>query len=113
MDVLFSTLSRREVNDLLGSEKTYQESDLDSLLVRPVGLAEDAIPAGEWFIQKEKHKDIIGTNIAKMDCGRYMVEEALNPARHRTAVVVGSDPEKDEQLSEILEQRRAEMGDEV
>lgn len=108
MDVLFSTLSRREANDLVGSEKTYKESNVDYLLVRPVGLAEDAVPAGEWFVQKEKHVDLVATNIAKMDCGRFMVEEALHPTRHRTAVVVGGDPEKDKELTEILEQRGAQ-----
>jgi len=111
MDVLFSTLSRREAYDLEGAEKAYQESNVDYLLVRPTGLAEEAVPTGEWFIQKEKHKDIVGTNIAKMDCGMYMVKEAVNPTRLRTAVVVGSDPEKDDELTEILAQRKADKGD--
>ena len=109
MDAMFSTICRREANDLLGSEQVYKESkNLDFLLVRPVGLAEDAVPSGEWFIQKEKHKDVVGTNIAKMDCGRFVVQEALNPTLHRTAVVIGGDPEKDDQLTEILEKRKAE-----
>lgn len=109
MDGIFATVSRREANYLKGSEKVYRESDLDYLLIRPMGLAEDLAPSNERFVQKKKHKDVVGTNIAKMDCGRFMVEEALNPTRHRTAVVVGGDPEKDEMLTEILQQRKAEQ----
>lgn len=112
MDGLFKTICRREANDLLGSEKNIKDEslNLDFLLVRPMGLAEDLAPSGEWFVQKQKHQDIVGTNIAKMDCGRFMVEEALNPTRHRTAVVVGGDPNKDAMLTEILERRKAEQG---
>jgi hypothetical protein len=108
MDGIFATVSRREANDLKGSEKVYRESDLDYLLVRPMGLAEDLAPSNEWFVQKQKHKDVVGTNISKMDCGRFMVEEALNPTRHRMAVVVGGDPEKDDMLKDS-QQRKAEQ----
>lgn len=107
MDGLFATICRREAKDLIGSENIYKDSDVDYLLVRPMGLAEDKVPNGEWFIQKEKHKDVIGTQIAKMDVGSFLVEEALNPSRHGTAVVVGSDPDKDEELQKILAQRKA------
>lgn len=94
MGVLFQTTSRREAVDLRRMELKFEDSDLDYLLIRPVGLGEDVVPVNEWFIQKEKFKDTLGINMAKMDCARFMVEEALKPTRHRTAVVVGADPEK-------------------
>jgi hypothetical protein len=95
MTTLFRTVSRREAVDLRRAEVAYQDSDLDYLLIRPMGLGEDVKPKNEWFIQKEKFKDTLGINMAKLDCARYMVEEALNPTRSRTAVVIGADPEKD------------------
>lgn len=95
MSLLFQTTSRREAVDLRKAELVYQDSDLDYLLIRPVGLGEDVVPANEWFIQKEKFKDTLGINMAKLDCARFMVEEALKPTRHRTAVVVGADPDKE------------------
>lgn len=95
MKLLFQTTSRREAVDLRRAELTYEDSDLDYLLIRPVGLGEDVVPVNEWFIQKEKFKDTLGINMAKLDCARYMVEEALHPSRHRTAVVIGADPEKE------------------
>ena len=93
MTALFRTVSRREAVDLRRAEIAYQDSDLDYLLIRPVGLGEDVVPKNEWFIQKEKFKDTLGINMAKLDCARYMVEEALNPTKSRTAVVVGADPD--------------------
>ena len=95
MGILFQTTCRREAVDLRRGELTFQDSGLDYLLVRPVGLAENVVPLNEYFIQKEKFKDILGITMAKLDCARFMVDEALNPTRHRTAVVVGSDPEKE------------------
>jgi len=55
-------------------------------------LGEDVVPVGKWFLQKEKHKDSVGIDLAKLDCARFMVQEALNPTLHKEAVVVGSEP---------------------
>jgi len=94
MSILFRTASRREGVDLRRAEVEYEDSDLDYLLIRPVGLGEKVVPVNEWFIQKKKFKDTLGINMAKLDCARYMVEEAINPTRHHTAVVIGADPNK-------------------
>lgn len=99
MDGLFATVSRRERKDLTGSETCFRESDRDFLLIRPVGLGEDVVPVNEWFLQKEKFKDKVGINMAKLDCARFMVQEALEPTKHRTAVVIGNDPKKDKMLN--------------
>lgn len=99
MDGLFSTICRRERNDLTKSEKCFRESDLDFLLIRPVGLGEDIVPVNEWFLQKVKFEDKVGINMAKLDVARFMVKEALEPTLHRTAVVIGNDPEKCKMLN--------------
>lgn len=100
MDGMFATICRRERKDLQGSETCFRESDLDFLLIRPTGLGEDVVPVNEWFLQKEKFKDRVGINFAKLDCARFMVQEAMEPTKHRTAVVIGNDPKKDKMLKQ-------------
>jgi hypothetical protein len=89
---LFLTIGRKSYKDLTAMEKSYRTSNLDYLIVRPTGLGEDVVPVGKWFLQKEKHKDSVGIDLAKLDCARFMVQEALNPTLHKEAVVVGSEP---------------------
>lgn len=62
------------------------------LLVRPVGLGEECVPRREYFIQKKKFDDVLGPNMAKMDVGKFLVEESLDPTFERRAVVIGADP---------------------
>ena len=102
MKLLFITNTRKPFNDLNDMEVMYKESSLDYLFVRPAGLGEEVVPSGKWMLQKEKYKDPIGMNMAKLDCARYMVQEALEPTRHKSAVTIGSyeeelvNPEKKE-----------------
>ena len=72
-----------------------------------MGVGEDVVPRGEWRVQKEKHKDkSVGVNMAKLDCARFMVEEALNPTRSKTAVVVGTAAEKPMLFFRLLSRQR-------
>jgi len=85
--------------DLTKMERAYKatsETDVDYLLVRPVGIGEDVLPVGKWVLQKEKYKDNVGINMAKLDVARYMVEEVINPTRSRKAVVIGPGPDEAE-----------------
>ena len=97
---MFRTNTRKAFDDLTKMEHLYRElppDDIDYLLVRPVGISEDAAPKGKWRIQKEKYKDeSLGLNMAKMDVARFMVEEALQPTKHQTAVTIGEEPDDDE-----------------
>jgi putative NADH-flavin reductase len=95
MGWMFQTICKKSFQDLNEMEVAYKESPLDYLFIRPAGLGEDAVPVNKWFLQKEKFKDAVGVNMAKMDCARYMVQEALNPTRHKTAVTIGSEPGQD------------------
>lgn len=92
MDCIFSTISRREYNDLVGAENEAKKSGLNYLVLRPVGLGEEVAPVGELFLQKEKHEDVLGPQISKMDVGAFMVEQALDPTLEKRAVVIGGNP---------------------
>lgn len=97
-------LARRAYQDLTATENLYKESaadEVDYLLVRPVGLGDDHVPTGTWQLQKKKGVDQIGLDMAKMDCARFMVQEALQPALHRQAVVIGSVISEDDTKQEI------------
>lgn len=91
MSCIFLTCGRKDYKDLSAVEEAFRSSkDIDYLIVRPVGLGEDVPPRNEWLVQKEKYKDTsLDIGIAKLDCARFMVEEAIKPTRHKTAVVVG------------------------
>jgi NAD(P)H-binding len=88
-------MSRYAYHDLTAMEQEYEKhsKDLDYLLVRPYGLGEDVRPMNKWWIQKKKFDDVIGINLAKLDCARFMVQEALYPTLHNQAVVIGGDPD--------------------
>jgi hypothetical protein len=93
---IFLTCGRTDYKDLAMVEDTFKTSSrINYLIVRPVGLGEEIIPQGKCAVQKEKYKDkSLGIDMAKLDCARFMVEEALNPTRHKTAVVVGPPSDK-------------------
>lgn len=93
MAVLFNTVSRREYNDIAGMEKDLRaNTDVNYLLVRPVGLGEDCVPRGEYFVQKKKGEDALGPNMAKSDVGRFLLDQCLVPTYEKRAVVIGADP---------------------
>ena len=86
-------LARRAYKDLSKADELYRATDeasIDYLLVRPVGLGDEVVPVGTWQLQKKKYVDTVGMNMAKLDCARFMLQEALEPTLHRKAVVIGS-----------------------
>ena len=99
MSCLFRTISKREFKDLSSAEETIvsAKNNIDYTIVRPAGLGEDVFPTNEWQLQKKKHQDEVEINLAKLDCARFMVQEALNPTIHNKAVVIGGKV-KDQKL---------------
>jgi hypothetical protein len=91
MSIIFMTCGRSDVKDLTAVEEAFCSShNIDYCVIRPVGLGEDFVPQNNWLVQTEKHKDkSLNIDMAKLDCARFMVEEAVNPTRHKTALVVG------------------------
>lgn len=95
LSALFLTIAKPGFNDLTKMErlvKATTEEEIDFLFVRPVGLGEDVKPVNGWVLQKKKYEDTLHFDMAKLDCARYMVEEAIKPTRHRGAVVIGAEP---------------------
>mmetsp|Transcript_39473 Transcript_39473/g.72818 ORF Transcript_39473/g.72818 Transcript_39473/m.72818 type:complete len:292 (-) Transcript_39473:42-917(-) len=97
MTALFNTVSLREYRDLSRMEKDVRKasdngSDLNYLLVRPVGLGEECVPRGEYFVQKKKFDDALGPNMAKSDVGLFLLDQVRQPTYNNVAVVVGADP---------------------
>jgi hypothetical protein len=88
----FRFFSKDAVQDLTHMEQEYHDSDLDFLIVRPVNMDQSIKPVTDYRVQEEKGKDKLGVQIAKLDVARYMIEEAVNPTRHREGIVVGSQP---------------------
>jgi len=104
MACLFNTFQRKAKKDLVAMENAYSQSSLDYLLVKPVGIGEDVVPVGRYYLQEYGKKkardvangeiidDIVGGNMAKMDVARFMVDEAVNPTLHKTSQTVGAKP---------------------
>jgi hypothetical protein len=93
MGILFSTICRREYRDLFAAENLVHDStDIDYVIVRPVGLGEKVPPSGLYYVQKKKFEDVVGANMAKSDVGKFMLDQVLQPSIHNSAIVLGSDP---------------------
>jgi hypothetical protein len=92
MSCLLLTFMRRAFRDLTRMERLVRaapSSSLDYLLVRPVGITEHIVPQSRWQIQKQKHRDKLGIEMAKLDVARFMVLQCLQPTLHRAAIVIG------------------------
>jgi hypothetical protein len=94
----FRTICWMQYQDLSGAELAIQQGghtneEFDFLIVRSVLLDETTKPVGGWYVQVAKHKDHPPClDFSKMDCARFMVEEAIIPSIRRRAVVVGGVP---------------------
>lgn len=91
MACLFNTFQRKARNDFEAMEKLYRSSSLDYLIVKPVGIGEEKVPVGEYYLQ-EANEEAVGGNMAKLDVARFMVDQAINPSFHRTSKIVGAKP---------------------
>ncbi|KAL7542473.1 hypothetical protein ACHAXR_011819 [Thalassiosira sp. AJA248-18] len=110
MACLFKTFQRKAGKDLEAMENAYTETSLDYLFVKPVGIGEEVVPVGRYYLQEPGKKrvhdvfsdkegdkvieDIVGGNMAKMDAARFMIDEAVSPKLHRCSQTLGSAPGK-------------------
>jgi hypothetical protein len=94
----FRTICWMQYQDLSGAELAIQQGamtnkEFNFLIVRSTLLEETTTPVGGWYVQVAKHKDHPPCpEFAKMDCARFMVQEAITPSIRRRAVVVGGVP---------------------
>jgi nucleoside-diphosphate-sugar epimerase len=93
MGFLFKTLNRKARKDLEAMEEAYLKTSLDYLFVRPVGIGEETVPVGKYFLQDPGNKkEVVGGDMAKIDVARFMLDQAVNPTFHRTSKTVGAKP---------------------
>lgn len=93
MACLFKTFMRKSGKDLKKMEDAYIQSSLDYLFVKPVGIGEEIVPTGMYYLQEPGNKkDMVGGNMGKLDAARFMIDEAVNPTLHRCSQTVGAKP---------------------
>eukprot|EP00980_Cylindrotheca_fusiformis_P006087 scaffold1311_cov99-Cylindrotheca_fusiformis.AAC.4 len=93
MALFFKTFSRKAGKDLKAMEKLYPQTSLDFLFVRPVGISEQQLPVGKYFLQDPGNKkDRVAVDMAKIDAAKFMVDQALDPTFHRTSKTIGGEP---------------------
>ena len=87
--VLLRTFFRTVHKDLKAMEATVHASDVDFVLVRPAGIPPDSPPKGTWQLLKSKEdRKPVGFVISKSDVALFMIEEAIHPTLHKTAVTI-------------------------
>lgn len=97
LQAFFRTICWKQYQDLSGAELAVQvgamkNDRLDFLIARSVLLSEHSRPKHTWYVQNEKYHDHPVKYISKLDCARFLLEEAIWPSLHRSAVVVGGMP---------------------
>ena len=87
---LLSTAFRSTKKDLVAMEKAVMDSNLDYLLVRPMGLTPEEPPKGKWHLLtgpgQGKFKSI---SVSKEDVAAFMLKECREPTIHRAGVTIG------------------------
>jgi putative NADH-flavin reductase len=89
---LLRTLLRSARKDLYALEKVVVESDLDFVLVRPVGLTPSEPPQGSCdrlLSKPNKGGTSLKFMLSKSDAAAFMLEEALTPTIHSQEVTIG------------------------
>eukprot|EP00631_Chrysoreinhardia_giraudii_P002821 CAMPEP_0197424198 /NCGR_PEP_ID=MMETSP1170-20131217/25196_1 /TAXON_ID=54406 /ORGANISM="Sarcinochrysis sp, Strain CCMP770" /LENGTH=252 /DNA_ID=CAMNT_0042951673 /DNA_START=40 /DNA_END=798 /DNA_ORIENTATION=+ len=88
--VLLATLLRRARTDLRQQATFLADScdDLDVLVVKPAGLSPEKAPTRTWKVATPDD-NAIDYAVAKSDVATFMLDEALHPTMHATAVTIG------------------------
>ena len=101
MTLIFTVLGRKMFRDLTLMERAYRATtEMEYLLVRPVGIGEEVVPCNKWLIQDTDDFPMEQYNMAKLDVARYLVEEALVPTQSKKAVFIGAAPKENESQGE-------------
>jgi len=93
---LLRTFLRSTFNDLRQMEHVIIQSQLDYILVRPVGIPPELAPKGKWrLIQsaQDAKEQSIDFALSKSDVALFMVQEAINPTMHKIAVTIAPKTE--------------------
>lgn len=88
--LLLHTAFRDARRDLTAMEKFVTGTDLDYLVVKPMGLTPSEPPTGSHHIITKKGSGTFNSiSVAKEDVGAFMLKEAREPSIHRTCVTIG------------------------
>jgi len=87
---LLFTLLASARRDLYRMEGSIKNSGLDFLLVRTVGIDPALNPKGNYRIIETRTTDKVSVVVSKSDVALFMLEECINPQRHRVAVSISS-----------------------
>jgi len=87
--VLLNTLLRSARKDLYAMEKEVRESELDYVLVRPVGLSPPQSTQGFCDRLLSKEDGTLKFMLSKSDAAAFMLGEALDPTIHNKEVTIG------------------------
>ncbi|CAE7367100.1 unnamed protein product, partial [Symbiodinium natans] len=77
--------------DLEQMEAIVTESDLDYLLVRPMGVDPGELPRNSYKLVTGKGQGGLPITVSKDDVGLCLLEEAIAPSHSKTAVTIGRD----------------------
>lgn len=86
---LLRTLLRSVRKDLNELEREVRESNLDYVLVRPVGLTPSEPPQGSCDQLLSKSDRTLNFMLSKSDAAAFMLQEALVPTIRGVAVTIG------------------------
>ncbi|GBG32970.1 Tsukushin, partial [Hondaea fermentalgiana] len=93
--ILFSamllTVLRSAYRDLSQMETKIRAAGdkVDFLIVRPCGLGPEVVPVGSWKLRMSPEDGPLDDQVAKADVGQFLLQEALHPTIHKTAVTIG------------------------
>ena len=85
------TVIRSAYRDLQRMEHKLVNSNLDYVIVRPVGIPPEKEETETWVLfrsREEANKENYDVTMAKADVASYMLQEALEPTLHRVAVTI-------------------------
>mmetsp|Transcript_20662 Transcript_20662/g.50021 ORF Transcript_20662/g.50021 Transcript_20662/m.50021 type:complete len:109 (+) Transcript_20662:561-887(+) len=86
---LLATCFRSSQTDLTRMEAVVEESGLDYLLVRPMGIDPSEKPTGSFQLIKKSGEGGLPMTVSKEDVADFMLDEALLPTLHQAAVTIG------------------------
>jgi len=89
--IMLRTILRSVRKDLTSMEEEVLGSDLDYVLVRPVGLTPSEPPRGscDRLLSRQDHGGRLEFMLAKSDAARFLLQEALTPTLHSREVTIG------------------------
>lgn len=88
---MLRTSNKQSYKDLVAMEATVLSSDVDFVIVRPMGIDPDEKPRGSWKILQRRGEGTLPITVAKQDVAQFMVTEALKPTLHRQCITIGKD----------------------